>query len=136
MSSRAFGLLKIVVMVSFFLHLTGCDTVKDWLTTSTAKQLASFDQSMAQHEQLQTRLQLNLDDDLSAKLAATQEISAKFKDNMTFAISEAKRLEMHDLLQALIFYRDEFLTLQSFEISRLENWSVIATDSCAKFFRA
>ena len=134
MFSRALGLLKVVVMVSFFFHLTGCDTVKDWLTTSTAKQLASFDQTIAQHEQLQARLQLNLDDGLSAKLAATQEINAKFKDNMAFAIAEAKRLEMHDLSHALVFYRDEFLTLQSFETSRLDHWSVIATDPEQNFF--
>lgn len=83
---------------------------------------------------MQARLQLNLDDGLSEKLAATQEINAKFKDNMAYAIAEATRLEMHDLSQALVFYRDEFLTLQNFETSRLDNWSVIATDPEQNFF--
>ncbi len=123
-----------IVVLCCCWQLTGCDTVKDLFTSSSAQQLASFEQVMTQHEQLQARLQLNLDDGLSAKLAATEEINSKFKEQIAYAVAEATRLEQPDLVLALIFYRDEFLALQNIEMKRLDNWSVIATDPKQNFF--
>jgi hypothetical protein len=126
-------LRTIVVSVGLCLLLTSCDVVKDFVGSASAKQLASFEQFVIVQQQSLRQFQPDPDESLQVKLEAMQDSNGKFKDNIAFAIAEAKRHDMPDLQQALLFYQDEYLTLRSFETGRLGHWAMIATNPKESF---
>jgi len=123
----------IVVSVGLCLLLTSCDAVSEFLGSASAKQLASFDQFVIVHHQSLRQFQPDTDESLQLQLDAMQDSNGKFKDNIAFALAEAKRQDMPDLQQALLFYQDEYLTLRSFETGRMGYWAIISRNPKESF---